>query len=537
MSNKKILILLTVLVTFVSWALYHHILTNLTLPTWDEAHHAYYGYWLRRALVDFDWHSAARYAYDQVFYPPGQSILIGIFTSFLGFSIKNVRLLSLLTLLPSTLLLYSLAQSLDKKHGRIIGFLSSLVFLTSPIILFFATVAYKEQIGLFLTLLVLWLYFKAKSERKKIFFASLAGLTLLFLHLFKYNYGLLVLITLTTIQFVRLNPSRISTLILTLLPSLLGMSLWAFSGPGRTEIIFNWLKNPNQIFLTKTTPLGHLLFVPQTLLASYALSPTLAIILVLGFFYVCWQGRTKESFQVHGFLFLLNGLLLTVQFGNQQERYLFTTFPSFVLLGTSGLVWLWTKIKEKFPLYLGKSPIRFGFLLSLAIFLLGRATLDLLRLPNLVRAIGSHEIVSPVFNEPNYQDTPFVFKRSAWPDPVIDPNRPSSRDVLDFVMKAVDVAKPIRLVGVCNEFSPLLFELYFQLERDKPRYQVKNLTAQESIITLEVLPKSQFYTYDYHYSNAWQLGEVKRLTSDPSLTLVAEKFFPELVLWVRIYQR
>jgi 4-amino-4-deoxy-L-arabinose transferase-like glycosyltransferase len=540
--NLSLIIILSLVLCFL---LYHQVLTKLTLPTWDEAHNSYYGYLMFRALKSFDLNSVWSLVKEQVFYPPLQSVLIAFFSLLFGFSIQNIRVLSLIALPLITLLLFQHTKLLSKKHHQFLAVSCTLLLLTSPMILFFSCVGLKEALGVFLTLLSFQLFFSNRS-----LFSTLAcGISLFALFMLKYNYGLLLL-GVFAMEFLLFQRKQIKKgsfwafISCIFLPSVLGMFVWSHLGPGNAEIIINYLKNPWAFTLSASNTLGHLLFIPLSLVSSYFLSPILALFLFLGLLYtlkeelsfkkICSENLKTSVLRVHTLLFLSNAFSLTFHFGNQQERFLITSFPSFILIGSYGFLSLFKKLSSSFK----SKPAIIGLCLSLIIFINLILLKELTSLGQLVRQVGSRQMMSAVFNQADYQDSLFTFNRRQWSKVILNDNQPSTTEVMNYIFNKLNVSKPIKIIGAFNELSPLLFKLYQEMLKDKrPMITNQKKMAAEYLVALEVLPESPFYTHDYLSANAWQLEQIKEVKNDQSLSIEGQRWYKTLGLKVNIFSR
>lgn len=550
MFLKRItIVFLLGLSTLVAFLLYKYILSRMALPAWDESHNIYYGYWMRYAFIRSDWQSAYKWAYDQVFYPPFQSIVIGAVTSIIGFSIEKVRLISLICLPISIVATYKLGGTIDKKHGYLIGVVSALILTTSPLLLFLVNISLKEALGLALSLITLWTYTKTLEQERgqKVFIlAIVTGVLLFLLYLLKYNYPLTILLGIgISSSFVILKKilakkvpwKKIALTVITLTPFALGVAWWSFSDQSRTGTLFFYLSVPP--ILTPHmggTVLSHLFYIPRALGSLMTLSFPIAILLLAGFILALRKGYKKEIPLLHLVITSINFIYITSHFAKQNSRYLIPNFPSFVFLGVTGWIWLYPQIKD-FLISLKRLPIVLGTVIAITIFSGGWIILDLINLPRTVLALGSHEGNSPVFDELNFKDTTKFARRSSWVTPEIGPNHITTKDISNFIFQNIDVNKPVRFVGTFNEMSPLLLELLTQMEKDNPKFSYQDKEAREFVVTIEVAPESIFYTTDYLMDITRRLGEIEKVTSNTSYHLVKERLFVDLKVKVKIFKR
>src|SRR5471030_2910284 len=149
--------------------------------------------WTDRVVQALQTHNGqlGQIALNQFYYLPGYSFAIGIPLSFIGFSIKNARILGLSFFILGSLFLFYLGVLMDKTQGKWIGFISGLLFLTSPMMLLFGSLGMKEMISTTLSIAVVICYVLAR-EKKSIVLFFFTGFLLFVTSMTRYHPALLL---------------------------------------------------------------------------------------------------------------------------------------------------------------------------------------------------------------------------------------------------------------------------------------------------------------------------------------------------------
>jgi len=173
--------------------------------TKEEAQHALYGYWLARDIQTLN---LSAFCYDtqrQMVWPFLHSWLLSIFFLIFGTSYVSARLLSLFLFFGTVILIYLLSDKLCDEKGWKVGIVASLMALTSPMMIRFATENMIEALGAFLFIAAAYLYMH--SEERKItieylFLAVLIGLSIYT----SYLYAYLLIPAFLVMTLVKLGP-------------------------------------------------------------------------------------------------------------------------------------------------------------------------------------------------------------------------------------------------------------------------------------------------------------------------------------------
>lgn len=509
-----------------------HFVSKPQLVGWDEADYIFKGYEFNRILKEMNWPELIQLARYQVFYPFFPSWYLGLATLPFGYSINSARLVSLLLFWPMIFLVWFLAKGLSPKD-KIAPVLAVGLVITSPTILYFFSTAMREGIALLLTLLSLWLFCQAR-EKKRFFLFALAGIIVQLVFFTKYNYGLILVAALgleSAIWFLsekRWAKIKVGLFSSGLFGPIIILSSWWCLLPGNWMVIYPFLvKNVNDF---PSSWLQHLLFYPFELAFSYSFSWVAFLFLVVGFVWASITHRCQPKVRSLVLLFLVNFLAMEfkIPFKNQ-GRYLFTSVPGFFLVGSLGLVELWSRVKKirLKPMVLG---IFLPFVVSLGAILLW----DLIRVPMLIRPTGSHHFGGPAFYEPDHQkNTRFNFNRQDWPHQSPPIGTEKIDELFDFAFQNVDLSKEIFQVGTANELSPQLFNYY--LVRIKEVNLERRLGVyQKYWVVFEIMPGSLFDTDDFRRANWASALWARGTLTDPNLDLIEQKHFPYLGVRVSV---
>jgi 4-amino-4-deoxy-L-arabinose transferase-like glycosyltransferase len=173
--------------------------------TWEEARHGIYGVWVWRDINAQDW---SNFWYDtgrQMVWPFLHSWLLAIFFIDFGVSYMSARLLSLVLFLVSVLLVYGISNQLSEKSGWKIGVLASLLMLTSPMMVRFASENMIEALGALLFLAAAFLYTVCQRRRLIIHYVFLAIIIGLSVYT-NYIYAYFIIPAFVVVTLAKLGP-------------------------------------------------------------------------------------------------------------------------------------------------------------------------------------------------------------------------------------------------------------------------------------------------------------------------------------------
>lgn len=199
-----VLAALTTVAGFEAAELYRFYLGQDRLPMWDMASNGWGGVELLRALTEGRPLRFLDLLNQQDKWPFGFSLLLMPFLAAGGWSFASATLLSavLFALVPA-LLLY-VAREVDRgPAGLWGGLLASALFLASPLLRLFGVLIMREMAGVVFSLLTFGLYLRAR-RLGSLWAWRLAGLGFLGLVLIKYNYALILGLSLLANEVWRL---------------------------------------------------------------------------------------------------------------------------------------------------------------------------------------------------------------------------------------------------------------------------------------------------------------------------------------------
>lgn len=517
---------------------------------WDEGTHAIWGFreWL--ALRDGNLGAFWQFTRQQFAYPPLGSWLIALVNFPFEFSITLSRFVSTIGFILSAVLVYLIGKQLNNK--KLSGLIAFLFFVTSPIILFYSVVVFKEIWGVVLTLLTLFLYLRA-HDKKTYFSYFLAGLSLIFLFWEKYNYALLVLLIFfledivdwvvvsTVIRSKKGLVLARKTLVRHLLiftPVSLFALWWIFTPEDKSLWFLDIMRSDwNPVTVGLGGQLEYLLFYPNSIRVSYVFSEVLFWILVAGYL-LSLRELANKKVRVLFLLFTLNLVLGTRHAINLQDRYILTTVPALFLLTGYQTEKIYPLVKEKIKNQ--KSKLKKYLRIFIFTFLFLILGSDLVKLPWFLKSNTTHLLSSAMYHETDYHDTIFNFNKNDWPkgELFLRKEAETPEQVIDYVLDNVDVNSRVEIVGYTSEMSPDWIELRMALKRRE--CVIKNLSCLKTgayyLVTIEVKPTSRIYTYDYKRANSWALPKIKQIEIDSKSALRKEKEFKELGVVVKIYE-
>ncbi len=517
-KNKLWFVLILAVIT--GWILYSVVVIPHIVP-WDEAGYVIGGNSVYQALKKADPVQFLAVTRQQFYYPFLQSWLLAFFGLIFGFSITTARLASLALLIPSVMLIFAIGEKLKKRAG----FYASLLFLTSPLSLFFFGSAFKEALGLFLGLLVFYLY----GRRNLV----LAGIVLTLLTLTKYNYGVLpgIILGLESLWELFRERRRFGVwlkdqLLLFGIPVLV-MGWWILTPDNKISWFIKILRNPFTPSAGETGLFGHLTYYLFELASSYTFSQVFFAAVLISFFLGLRRFFKDKMVRVLSLFFLANFILGTFHFGNQQSRFIYTSIFGFFIIAGTGFDDLVLRLKK-----LAGNPYLRGFI-GVVVFVFSLYSFrDLLLAPKMFRPTLAHGQGYPLFYETDFTETRYNYDKSTWPHQY-PAQKETVEDIFDYIFAQIDVRKPVRQIGRTNEINPLFFDLLLSFERQRQVFRSDQFSGY--VVTIKILPGSLFDSRDYRLFNQWQQMEVDRSTEDTHLRKIAAKAFSQLGVVVTIY--
>jgi glycosyltransferase involved in cell wall biosynthesis len=493
---------------------------------WDEAVALLWTYAVHAAIQSKDIPLLVQFLSQQFFYPPLFSVFLSLPLLLFSFTIQNARTAGLFWFVIASLGTFYLGYSFGGKHKSIIGFIASILFLTSPMMIFHASIALREMIAVAWSLIAMLAYLWARrgKETWKYLAASLpliaiAGIKYQYLVVFVGAFGIEGIVS--VVFFKRKLETIINHLYL-FLPVCILLLFWIFYPTDQWNLFMNILINTNTIGYIGTSGrpiMDYLLFHPRAFLYMYSASWIIGVFLLLSFIGAI-RLLKNTTIRVFWIAIVFNLTILMFHPINIQERYSILVMPYMFVLGAYFLVSAATHIQTKL-LLLG------CFIIAIPI------GMDLIHLPMYVYAVGSQTIKSPMFNQLDYNDTWFNYDRSTWPKIPPWKSKEHPQDVVDFVMNNVDLSKRVDFLGRPGELSPDLWNLSSFMKRARGDYP--RLPYKQCIATVEILPYSRYNTRDFQLLNAWRIKEIREVENDSNYHITAQKTFEELGIKVTIF--
>ncbi len=500
---------------------------------WDEAVFLYWSYQIYDALRIQNIHQFISVIQNQFRYPPLQSLFLGTALIPFGFTIVNARMISLFWFVLSGILTYTLGTMVETMHPKRIGFIALFFFLTSPLLLYLASIATKEMMGISLILTSIIVYILARERKKSILYFS-TGLCLAFLFMTKYHYAVFVSIGIfieSIILFIT-HRKRLSIVInhmLIAVPLLAVMLGWIFYPTNNLVLFMETMSNATLNFNGGIADvMTYILFYPRSIIYMYSPSPYIGILFITGFiitvaFLKNWRLRFLWI------IFLLNIVSVSIHTINVQDRYIATSIPFlFILCGNliNRMIIAVSKIRN---MYLSKIFFSAGFLIVL--FLL----YDMRKLPRFVYSVSARASLAPTFDQPDYTDTWFGYNTDLWPKKLPSQNNNTAEEIVKYIAASVDPTKPIGIAGFTNNLSQDYFNIMFALAKESGKYAHHAYSSYE--ITIELDPGSRYRTLEYATMLANREYLIQNIQQDPSLSLIEKKYFSDIGITVSLYGR
>ena len=336
-------------VFFVGLRIYKDIVVLRNTLNYDEAFHSLKGLLIADDLQNGDLVSLLYDSYRQVYFPPLYSLLTGVTFLILPPNTVTSVVFSLLMFLLTAVVIYIAAIELDDRGGDWIAIIAAVLFLTSPVLIKYASRAMIEIPGLFTLTLTLLSYFKLTKRPESLLLSFLFGLGIVVTYFMKSNYGiLLMIVTLITLLIeVKFRPKRLLTRqnFYFILPFIIAFVIW-FAYPPKFISTWNAMVN-YAVGVKDTYGFQGLLFYPRALVRISG-SVWLFVILLLSFIV------SIRFFQDKRIRYLILLILVQLSIGQlhhtKGDRHIFPVLLAFFLI--TGFVflkwWNWNLLGIRF---------------------------------------------------------------------------------------------------------------------------------------------------------------------------------------------
>jgi len=552
---KKYAFYIVLVLTFIACVYaYFQFLKPLDVFLWDESHHGFYGMQIFNDLRARDFGAFWAHTNNQAMWMPFHSWISGLFLYLFGFSYTSARLSSLFLFFACSILIYLIGLELSKEKGWIIGSIASALFLTSPMMLHFATMNMQEMLGTAVILLTVYFIVRYISIEEAWKYLMI-GFLLSVMYWTKINYaiqtvlgvGLFHISMLPGIDKTKLDAIKkwLISGLLTIAGFLPLLILWWVTPPFQRKFglgIMIW-SHGGTLFFPDIGYLGRLIFYLQSLVSSYSFSFWLGFG-CLAAFIASFRFYQDKKIRLLSLMFIAN-LLLVVYTANIQERYLCITVPLIFLifdrLSVDAFEKLRAREKAAIPIYV------------LLFFFACAVGFDALSLTRYTKEVANRSILFPIYKDSlNKFDPPFLFgivKRPAFTYPIDQPKKykdfketpkSSIRDVLDFFCSNIERNKSISTMISYAEISPYVIYWHFQgwgapvMSVNDLGFNPRYFWMADNFLDIQASDNSPYY-------NDWldkRWNDVSKvLLKEGAIRMAAKKEFADLGLTAKIYKK
>lgn len=394
----------------------------------DEATHALRGLSLTLDLQRADLGDFVRHSYNQSVYPPGNSWFESFVFLLFGTSTLTARMYTLSFLLGSTFALYGIGLELDKKWGWLIGLIAVFLAVSSQFILIYSALIMLELPGLFVSLVTLLLYIRGSKKNRTTLFVAVS-LMMAITVMFKYQYGIIILGTISLSEVVRVVMDRstirkrlIKRWLLLFLPFILLMVFWFFGEQNVDGFLYYIGAQPKQVNYYE---LENLVFYPRSFLYHYAPSLLIAVLSIASLFWGFFHSH-NETIRILLNYCLVGFMIFTAKESNN-PRFFLTVVPGVYLLFAAMVVWFSTS-------WISKRTEKYRPATVLSLTLIG---LSILSLPS---AVNRLKAIPPLLTTELETD-------------------PRANDMVEWILKQTNNQR-IYLINPWDQFTSLNMEWY-----------------------------------------------------------------------------
>jgi hypothetical protein len=558
---------------------FFQFLIPLDVFQWDEAHHGLYGMQIYNDVKAGDWEQFWTHTNNQALWMPLHSWLDAVFLLLFGFSYAAARSSSLFLFACCSLLTFLIGRELSREKGWLIGLIAVGLFLTSPILLHFATQNMQEMLGMVLTLGLAYFMLRYADTEKPGKYLVI-GLMIGIAYWSKSNYALQLVLGVGLFQLSLLWPGKAAAPLVEPAKGKKHQKKQPKPAASR-NIYYSWLVD-NLLIIAGFLPLFLLWWVtppfdrkyglgftfraqamtdpsmPQTgffdalafhlqsLVSSYSISFWTGLGLLAAIIISFWFYRERKIRAIQ-LLFLGNLLLLcTVAANVLQERYLSTGVPLAFLLFAYFAVHYYERIRAS------KHAVAVKAGLALLILMIA---VDCFSLTGYTKEVADRSSNPFVYTDSlNKFDPPFLFglaKRPSFTLPACKLKQSGSfkavprsklSDILDYFGTNIDKTRPISTRICMTWLSPYTIYWHFhdwqapvlsELDRQgNPRY----FWSAEYFIDIEAAADSPYYN-ELHGTNLGDDEVGRALIRAGYIKLIAQKEFADLGLTAQIYQK
>ncbi|MFH1038062.1 MAG: glycosyltransferase family 39 protein [PVC group bacterium] len=524
---------------------YHYLLKPQGTFGWDESHRASYGIIVAHAVKTGNWGTFWSVTNRQIVgWPFFHSWVVASGLLLFGFTFIGARLSSLVLFFLSVPLVYLIATELNGKKSILTGIIAAFFYASSPLILYYSTVAMIELLGLFLTLLVAYLYFRAWESRSSVCYL-LVGFFTAVLFLSKYQYGLFMLLSLLVDSFLRwlkLGKNALKSPALILVAFVVVIVIWLFGSIPVLKIkafIHTLKESGGHVPSLNFTPTDRRLFYLRSFASYYPAGILAFLVIIPGFIYSVYK-LLKSHLR---FLFVypvVNISLISISI-NTQDRYCILSMPFLFILGAFFLVEAGAWFKKK-----SSRLIYSALVLTVFIGDIYKFPLYYRQVPNRLHSGGGrvgwmenkidYSFFYNLFKLPTFLQQPAFYL-----NPEADYAAPKHnwQDVWEYIYRVIDKRGPLCCLTYHQRFSPHMLH-WFSYAYDVPVF-----TSWEPrcrfFATLIIDPLSVYYTEEgkrmaESRNKDWSLF-LNDLERKGLIKLVAQRNFSDIKVLVKVFER
>ncbi len=519
---------------------YFYLIKNSAPFSWDEAHHSLSSLAIARSWVSGDPGAFWRDTNAQIYWPFLHSWVSAPFLLLGGYDYSSPRLASAFFGACSIILVYLLGRRIFNPS---VGAGAALLLALSPIYHTLSSTVMAENLGLFLILVLILLFFRIWETGKKRL-ALAAGALIAVLYLTKYVYGaffgtalvgfLASLLILRDEDFDRKRAFR--TLPWVIAGFLLVWGTWMIVPPNEPKLRMFFFRigdtggwNPFDYSRSD----NHLFFV-RALYYAYGFSIATYLLYIGGLIFGLLRVReAKTRFLL--FVVLANFIPMSM-IVNSQERFAYLGFAPLLLLAAAGAQWCWIRLSKN---------LRW----AAAIFLVFPAMGDLHKLPALYRQTANAILSVNLHRQELRFDYSTLFGLTEvprffrYPKKYFNPSAATAmnqdtREVIAYVKSVTDPRYPLCVPAWLGTLSPHLWQWeYFLAGRPV-------VTAYQPgavyFLLLEVAQDSPYNRLgNLHLIDGlrrWK-GFLQKAQSSGLMDNFSTREFPEIGLTVKIFIR
>ncbi|MDD4178498.1 MAG: glycosyltransferase family 39 protein [Candidatus Margulisbacteria bacterium] len=338
----------------------------------EEAQHALYSLWLYKDIRGFDlanfWNDTQR----QMFWPFFHSWIQSASFLFLGVSYTSARILSLAIFFLTLLLMYITSERLCPKSGWKIGVIASLLALSSPIMLKYATANTLEGLGALIFLLAFYYYANCEQCKRTIDYVLLGVIMGLSLYT-NYLYAYLMIPSFIVMTLGKLSPITYEVIklerkgekaalpffwwayrkLIVLVVLAVFVAFWFFSSAFSRKImllmqaIFRYsggemLPNVWQA----------LIYYPRVIVESYTFSPWLGLLVLISLFLPFVAFQYREFGKLYTFIWTVI-ILATLTIPTKAVQFIYIVAPFMFMVTAAAVIHLAERLEKRWVVGMG----------------------------------------------------------------------------------------------------------------------------------------------------------------------------------------